>query len=444
MCAANGSGYLPCQCADAGTGGSSGSGGSSGTGVGGSSGGAGTSSGGSGASGGSGGAGGDASAGDGSGGTAGSAGDAGSPTNDAGDGAAGDAADAGDAGGSTGCSSVSGCWVTETVGAASGPFTRVALDPQGKAHVLAWGSPSTVYATNKSGTWVSVAAPAGAKDLAVDSSGGVHVCSATDSELTHSVRTTTGWTTEVARRAGDPISANEDFMAFAYCTIAVQAAPQIAFKARGVSTGTGLYWFYVGKVGSAWSDLFVSGVHVEGFGNGEIAATPAGAWHLAQRVGVLGGTLRYTVSGTAVATLVDYQGPPNYGEISADPDIALDSSANPHFAYSAWYVTPPAQTSDYWVYYAQRTAGAFQRERASCTSTSSNTALALAGTTPHIAFQRASDAQVIYATKTPSGWTNEDLGASGGPPGVAVDGSGKPHVAYVNSSGSLILKRRCP
>ena len=112
--------------------------------------------------------------------------------------------------------------------------------------------------------------------------------------------------------------------------------------------------------------------------------------------------------------------------------IALDGSGNPHIAYA----TPGA--TDQTLRHARRVGGLWQGEAVRTAESFTNISLALDGAgTPQLAY-REKGAGVKHSYWTGTAWRHRTFDSDGKGPSLALDGTGKAHIACYNRTDKVV------
>jgi len=352
---------------------------------------------------------------------------------------------------------VSGTWTTTTIDSSGsvGKYSSIALDSSGKAHIshLYITRADLKYTTNASGTWVTTTVDDSGKpmgeytSIALDSSGKVHISSydydrdhhSDDKSILFYTTNATGeWETTTVDRS------NEDVGQYTSIALDSKGKAHISYCDYNDSNPkyiTSSCFKYATNASGAWITTTVD----SGGGSTSIALDSSGKVHISYN------GLRYAtnVSGKWVTTTVDSSSNSDSDELGTYNSIALDSSGKVHISYSAYYYDNDDgnENSRYHLKYATNASGAWVITTVDSGSNSHDNL----GSANSIALDSAGKAHISYcevdygndgltglkyATNSSGTWTTTTVDSSGSEEGstsIALDGSGKAHISYLDS-----------
>jgi len=333
---------------------------------------------------------------------------------------------------------VQGPWVTQTVDAAGavGKNTAIAVDAQGHVH-LAYQDMTGAglrYATNASGAWVtqeidSVGMPGNYRtSIAVDSQGFAHIAYYAAQDLKYATNASGAWLIDTADYAGDVGS---------YPSIALDGAGRayISFY-ESLNTEGGRLKLATNRTGT-WQSTVIDDTGAAGQYT-SLAVDAAGALHIAYYEATdKDKMLKYATnaSGDWELQYVDKE-----SDSGVNASLGLDSLGKAHISY--FWKGPDEFSGE--LHYATNAKGSWEIQVIDGRTgyAGSYSALAVDRTgKAHVAYYYATTSDLRYATNAAGAWVVQEIDvvhSTGSYTSIAMDVSGNVHIGYYDSSHSVL------
>ncbi len=303
-----------------------------------------------------------------------------------------------------------------------------AIDAAGMAHVAFsrdGTNPGIYYATNRSGSWVATRVTTGDSDtspsLVLNASGKVHVAfeSNADQGIYYATNQSGTWVRERITTGdldGAPVLALD-----------TNGKVHVAFGSYGTNPGI----YVATNANGSWAATLVTSYVSD---QPSIAVDARGKVHLAfSRGGAASPGIYYATneSGRWVRTRITKS--PN--EYERSPALDLDTSGKVHIAFSRSF------TADEGIQYVTNKSGSWVRTRVTASGRFDFPSLVLDGRGKvRIAFHCVAGeldfhtCGIFYATNAGGSWSQKRISSTGAGP-LAIDGSGRVHIAFTRGAG---------